>query len=177
MSRTSLSLSVDDVSAFTKALGRQLAALERAPGHVELLNMVSRATGYRNFQHFRAQSKAARGLDAPKPAPEAVDYIKVKRLLRYFDAEGRFARWPKKHSHQGVCLWALWSRIPARRVFSEREISDLLQDAHLFGDHALLRRELFDRGLVARTPDGREYRRLERKPPPEAVELIARLGA
>jgi hypothetical protein len=177
MSRTSLSLSVDDVSAFAKALGRQLAALERAPGHVELLNMVSRATGYRNFQHFRAQSEAASRLDVPKPAPAPVDYRKVKRLMRYFDAEGCFVRWPKKHSHQGLCLWVLWSRIPPRRVFSEREISELLQKEHLFGDYALLRRELFDRGLITRTPDGREYRRLERKPSPEAVELIGRLGA
>ena len=177
MSQTPLPLVVGDVSAFAKALGRQLAALERTPGHVELLNMLSRAGGFRNFQHFRAQQAAELRLDAEQPKPAEVDYVKVRRLIRYFGAGGRLVRWPKKFSHQSLCLWVLWSRIPARRVFTEREISELLQGLHDFGDHALLRRELFDRGLATRTPDGREYRRLERRPPPEAVVLISRLGA
>ena len=79
-------------------------------------------------------------------------------------------------SHQLLCLWVMWSRIPARKTFTEREISALLNGLHTFGDHALLRRELFDRGLMERSADGREYRRLERKPPDEAVVLISRLG-
>ena len=59
----------------------------------------------------------------------------------------------------------------------EEELNRLLRAAHLFGDHALLRRELCDRGLVARTKDGREYRRVERQPSPEARELIRHLSA
>jgi Uncharacterized protein conserved in bacteria (DUF2087) len=48
---------------------------------------------------------------------------------------------------------------------------------HLFGDYALLRRELCDRGLVSRTADGREYRRVERPPSPEGLALIRHLAA
>jgi hypothetical protein len=47
----------------------------------------------------------------------------------------------------------------------------------LFGDPALLRREMFDRGMVWRTPDGREYRRIEDKPPALARALIRQLQA
>jgi hypothetical protein len=32
-------------------------------------------------------------------------------------------------------------------------------------------------GLVSRTADCRDYRRIERQPPPEALALIRRLGA
>jgi hypothetical protein len=46
---------------------------------------------------------------------------------------------------------------------------------HRFGDSALLRRELFDGGWVSRTPDGSDYRRIEREPPPEALALIQHL--
>jgi Uncharacterized protein conserved in bacteria (DUF2087) len=52
----------------------------------------------------------------------------------------------------------------------------MLKARHLFGDHALLRRTLFDGGLVSRSVDGREYRR-ERKPPAEAIALIQYLSA
>lgn len=179
MSHAPLPLVVGDVSAFAKSLGKQLAVLERTPGHVELLNMLSRAGGFRNYQHLKAQHEAAQDLAqaVPKPAPAVdVDYVKVKRMLRFFGPDKKLLRWPKKFSHQGLCLWALWSRIPARTAMSERQISDLLTDMHEFGDYALLRRELFDRKLVTRTPDGREYRRLERKPSPEAEALISRLS-
>jgi hypothetical protein len=71
----------------------------------------------------------------------------------------------------------LWARIPAGRVFTEREISDLLNRLHVFGDPAVLRRALFEASLVDRTQDGRQYRRIEQKPPVELSALLARVTA
>jgi hypothetical protein len=85
-------------------------------------------------------------------------------------------RWPGKFSDRQPCLWVLWSRLPPRQTFTEAEISRLLQEHHRFGDHALLRRELVDGGWMTRTADGRVYRRLERRPPPEALALIRYLS-
>jgi hypothetical protein len=93
-------------------------------------------------------------------------------LTRYFDRESRLLRWPTKFSHQEPCLWVLWSRLPARTTLSEPQINDLLFANHHFEDPAILRRELKERGMVTRTLDGREYRRVERKPPPLAAALI-----
>jgi hypothetical protein len=70
----------------------------------------------------------------------------------------------------------LWSRLPPRQAYSEAEINRALNGEHAFGDHALLRRELVDQGLVRRTADGREYRRVEQAPPADAVALIRHLG-
>jgi len=50
-------------------------------------------------------------------------------------------------------------------------------ERHGGGDHAILRRSLCDGGLVSRTRDGRVYRRVERRPPPEAAALICHLKA
>jgi len=177
MSRTLLPFQTDDISALARSLNGQLAKCERLPGHVELLNMLARATGWRNFQHFRAQNAARERLDnPPPPAPAPVDYARVQRVLRHFDADGQLLRWPGKFSEREPCLWVLWSKLPARQTFNEAEISRLLQAHHRFGDHALLRRELCDRGLVTRTADGRVYQRIERQPPAEALALIRYLG-
>ena len=138
--------------------------------------MLSRSAGFRNFQHFRAQSDARTRLDTP-PAPIAtVDNGLVQRAARYFDSGGCLSRWPGKFSHRGPCLWVIWSKIPPRQDMSEPEINGHINDAHLFGDHALLRRELFDRRMVSRTPDGRVYRRIERQPTSEGQALIKRLN-
>jgi hypothetical protein len=172
MSRTPLPFAVDDVSAFARALAGQLADRAERPGHVELLNMVARAGGFRNFQHYRAASATMERLEQPLPRPVPVDATRLARIARYFDAEGRLMRWPGKASHRPDCLWVMWSRLPARAVLHEREINALLGREHLFGDHALLRRELVDGGWMRRTQDGREYRRIEKAPPADAVALV-----
>jgi hypothetical protein len=161
-----------DISALARSLKTQLNSCEHTPGHVEILNMLARAVGSRNFQHFRAQNVAAQKVMRPRETAVAVDYVELQRLLRYFDVSRRLIRWPTKYSHQDPCLWALWSRLPARQTFSEKEINELLLENHRFEDPALLRREMKERRMITRTLDGREYRRVERKPPIPALALI-----
>src|SRR5688572_21927897 len=67
MPRSSVPLHADDISSFAKALSRQLSDAHgrtpRPPGHVELLNMLARAAGFRNFQSLRVRP--------PPPLPVA----------------------------------------------------------------------------------------------------------
>jgi hypothetical protein len=158
----------------------------RAPGHVspvshvQLLNMLVRAVGYRNFQHYRAQFAAQERLErlaAPEPtAPEEpVDLRRVERAARHFGPDGLLARWPGKVSLQRLCLWWVWSRLPAGRELTGTQMDDALRACHHFGDHALLRRWLCDLGMATRTPDGRQYRRVEQRPPQEALALLQHL--
>lgn len=169
-SRTIVPLQVEDLSQFSKSLRAQLLMLAEPPGHAELLNLISRAAGFRNYQHLRALSTAA---PEARPAP---DLVKVEKVSRYFDAEGRMTSWPSKFAHQALGFWVFWSRVPAGAVFSEREISAMLKGWHLFGDHALIRRGMVDERLLSRTQDGREYRRVERQPPPELRPLLERIS-
>jgi hypothetical protein len=58
---------------------------------------------------------------------------------------------------------------------AEKDVNALLNEAHHFGDAALLRRHLVDFGLVTRNSDCTNYRRQQKRPPPEARELIRRI--
>lgn len=180
MSREILPYHAEDISALARALKAQLAeklsASPAPPGHVEMLNMLARAAGFGNFQHYRAQLLARARIERPAAPAAPVDFVKLRRLLAYFGPEGRLTRWPSKYSHQVPCLWVIWSRIPARRDFTEREVNAMITAQHDFGDYALLRRELVNHKLMERTIDGRVYRRLERQPPAEALALIRQLG-
>ena len=175
MPRTLITYEVADVSAAAKSLRAQLGKLERPPTHVELLNMLARAAGYRNFQHFRAEATARQRLGSAGEPP--VNLGLIEKAARHFDAAGRLQRWPARESQAVLCLFVLWSRIPRGESFTEREISELLDEWHTFGDHALMRRALVDYGLMSRTLDGRKYVRISQEPPAELEPLLARLAA
>ncbi|MFY7857523.1 MAG: DUF2087 domain-containing protein [Rubrivivax sp.] len=189
MARTALTLLLPDVAAFTRALGRALhdhhATHGAPPGHQALLNTVARAAGWRNFQALKAQpgsmpeaaatpmASAAAAIEA-SPPPEAIEPdpaaepkapdAHAQRALGHFDADGRLTRWPVKFSVQKLVMWPLWMRFEAQRPYTEREVNAILQAAHTFGDHATLRRELINHRLLTRTPDCREYRKLNVRP-------------
>lgn len=171
MPRTLIGYQVADISVAARSLREQLQKFDRLPSHVELLNMMARAAGYKNFQHLRAQSEA--GASAPAPAVVAkVDVDAIEKAARYFDPDGRLKQWPSKDSQARLCLWVLWSRVPADARMTERQISELLKAQNTFGDHALLRRALASYGFVKRTPSGSSYRRIEQAPPPELGPLL-----
>ncbi len=174
MSKDTIPLVAEDISTFSKALSRQLRAQPALPSHLGLMNMLARSAGFRNFQHLRAAHAAKRRLNTEAPA-ETVDHRLVERALNQFDAEGSLTRWPSKQSVQDLCLWALWSHIPADQAFTEREISALLDARHHFQDAAILRRSMVTLKMLGREIDGTNYRRIEQRPPPEARALIYRL--
>lgn len=176
MSRSALPFFAPDISALARSLNGQLARCGHLPSHLELLNMLARAVGCRNFQHLRAQLAAHERLESSNASPATVDYTRLERLVRYFDAGGRLKQWPSKFSDQESCLWVLWAQLPANKSLTESGINQHLAANHLFRDPALLRREMKDRKLVTRSIDGREYRRVERRPPAQALALIAHVG-
>lgn len=171
MPRDPVALTIPDLSAFARRLRAGLTGAADIPGHLTLLNLLARAGGYANFQHL----KAAAPLAAAPPVPAAAaapDPRRMARVLSLFDDRGRMVRWPSKTSVQALCLWVLWSRLPARTAMSEPELNARIDAWHLFGDRALVRRSLIDHRLCERTQDGREYRRIERQPPEEAAAII-----
>lgn len=175
MSRVALSLQIPDLSGFARSVREQLGKLAEPPSHVEMLNLLSRSAGFRNYQHCKGVLEARQRLQKPTPAAAPVDYALVERAARQFDEQGRLLRWPTRPVLQDLCLWVLWSRLASRKTFTEKQISELIKRWHVFGDHALLRRALIEWRLVQRTLDGSEYRRIEQKPPAELRPLIGRL--
>lgn len=176
-----------DLSRFAKALGAQLALLHERkagpPGHVELLNMLARAAGHRNYQSLRAQADSAPPAAAP-PLPVLAAERAALRLgpaaakaLRQFDGAGRLMRWPTRRAVQETMLWGLWLRFDPRRTYVEREVNEILNAWHLYGDHCTLRRELVTAGLLARTPDCAFYEKLPARPDAQTRAFLQALRA
>ena len=172
MSREAIPFAVPDVSLFARALGRNLAERlankPEPPGHVELLNLLARAAGQRNFQALRAAPPPVPAAAAPTPLTD-----NARKALGQFDAEGRLVRWPVKFSVQRLVMWTLWTRFDAKRLYTEKEVNAVLKQANAFGDHVTLRRELINHRLMARKSDCSEYRKLPARPDPETRALLA----
>lgn len=179
MSRTPVPFAVGDIAQLARTLRQQLDGRDSVPSHVEMLNLLAKAGGFRNFQHMKAQRadfvESQAEIVAEAQTVSDADIKRIKQVIRHFDSDGRLVRWPKKFTLRMFCLWVMWSRIPARTVLTEPEINALLLDQHHFEDHALLRRELVDRTFVERSADGRQYKRLEYQPPAEVLELFGQI--
>jgi hypothetical protein len=182
MSKELFALHINDVSAFARSLGGALqerhAAKPKPPGQVELLNLIARAQGQRNWQALRQALRlvppappAARPLAPPPAAPVPLS-DNARKALAHFDSRGRLMRWPVKFSIQKLVMWVLWTRFDAKRSYTESEVNAILKSANLFFDHATLRRELINHGLMARKSDCSDYRKLQVRPDDEARALL-----
>ena len=81
---------------------------------------------------------------------------------QYIDKEGRIIQWPKrkKRKLQLNILRFMAHQFELDRIYTEREVNDVLKAHHTFEDWALLRRELYELGWMTRELNGTEYRRV-----------------
>ena len=93
-------------------------------------------------------------------------------LTPFLDGDERLRSFPAKHKKKLLALWYLAGKVEAGRQYTEAELNELLNAWTLFHDPATLRRELYNKRLLERTPDGGRYRRAE--PFPDLAEFIAR---
>jgi hypothetical protein len=181
MTRDLTPLHAADLSTFAKqlrtALATRLDSGAGLPGHVEMLNLLARAAGHRNVQALKAAAAApppAAAATAPRwhgPRHPALTPA-ADRVLRLFDERARLLRWPGKRAEQVLALWCLWMAFDGKRRYSEREVNEVLNAHHAFGDHCLLRRELVEMKLLERTPGGEQYRKLAARPDEETAALL-----
>lgn len=81
----------------------------------------------------------------------------VGELARHLDSEGRLLRYPAKPQLKRRALEYLAAKFEPGRTYREGEVNAVLERHHTFGDWALLRRDLFESGLLARNRDGSAY--------------------
>ena len=83
----------------------------------------------------------------------------MKQLANFLDQEGRLVKFPARRAMQQEALAYLAETFPPEREYGEREVNELLNRWHTFGDPATLRRALYDGRFLDRDPYGRSYRR------------------
>ena len=165
MARDIISITIDDLSMFTKSLRNTLKQHDGLPGHATMLGLVAKAAGYENYQHLKA-------IKPDVKTYQPVEKKRMERALRIWD-NGIMTRWPKQTSVQGLCLWVFWAALPAKQDMTETEVNEVLNARHAFKDHAILRRSMVEHRMIQRTTDGSVYRRIEQAPPDDAAFLIA----
>ena len=170
MTRSLVPLSTPDVSTFARSLKRSLderhAAAKPPPSHLELLNLLSRAAGLRNFSTLKAA--AAPASEPPKAELSAT----ARKTLQQFDEYGRLTRLHSKLSVQQMAVWALWTLFAPRRSYTEKEVNALLNAHHTFGDPASLRREMVEMGLLGRLDDCSKYWKEGKRPPADVQAFL-----
>lgn len=177
MTRMLLPLSITDISAFAKRLKTDLDARSQqgqpSPSHLELLNLLARAAGLRNFQTFRAAAAAVP--DDTGPQDLRTLSSTARKALLQFDSAGRLVRLPNKLSVQQMAMWWMWTQFTVRRKYTEKEVNQVLNAHHTFGDQATLRRELVNMKLLGRKPDCSEYWKEPMRPTDEVQDFLRAL--
>ena len=165
MSKETTPYNCTDISALAKSLRKQLMSCESFPSHVEMLNILARANGYRNFQHLKNQ--------APETTANARQLdVAIPRKLQPFMAKDYVLHaWPVKFSIQKLCFWFFACRFQYQQQYTEQEINEVISRFISFDDFALIRRELCNHKLLKRTDDGRHYWRAAATPPEEFAPL------
>lgn len=151
------------------ALDERHEAGRPPPSHVEILNLLSRAAGVRNFQALKASPPPAP--DIQVPAADALSATARKALIQ-FDEAGRLVRLPNKFSVQRMCMWVMWTRFAPRRDYTEKEVNAILNSQHTFGDPATLRRELVNMQLLSREADCSRYWKEAARPDADARAFL-----
>ena len=81
---------------------------------------------------------------------------------RFLDDKGRVSTWPRKQAAKELVLAHLANAFVHGRDYTEGEVNATISRHHTFGDFFLLRREMVDRGYLAREPNGSRYWKCDR---------------
>lgn len=95
-------------------------------------------------------------------------------LKSFLDSEGRLSAYPSKRKMKLYALLYLAGKFERGRVYTEKQVNELLGQWHTYGDPATLRREMFTHRIFTRDAYGREYCLEEVQPTID--ELLERYG-
>lgn len=87
--------------------------------------------------------------------------MRDNRITYFLDDEGRIKAWPAKKAKKLAVLIYLSEKFEVGRTYTEKEINEVIEQWHTFGDLFILRRGMIDEKLLSRTPNGASYWREE----------------
>lgn len=88
----------------------------------------------------------------------------AEKIKDYLDELGRLTQYPSKRKKRIQALCYMADKIPAGRQFTEAEFNAIIDGLHTFHDAAIIRREMYDYGLVERSANGSVYYLIENRP-------------
>ncbi|NLV58209.1 MAG: DUF2087 domain-containing protein [Clostridiales bacterium] len=94
----------------------------------------------------------------------------AQKIKNFLDADKRLVSYPAKRKSRMWALRYLAEKMEPERIYTEKELAELLNGWHTFGDPATLRRELYDYRFIGRDLSGRGYWLEREQPSPEEWE-------
>jgi diamine N-acetyltransferase len=86
-------------------------------------------------------------------------------IAQFLNEQSQVMSWPAKPKKQLSVLRYLADQFEWEKHYNEKQVNELLNKFHTFGDSALLRRELYMKHFLDRKPDGSEYWKTVRQIP------------
>lgn len=83
-------------------------------------------------------------------------------INRFLNADGKIIQISNKNRFKVATLSYLAEKFEESHDYTEKEVNEICDKWHTFGDYFLLRRELVDNGLLSREPDGSRYWRTKK---------------
>lgn len=99
-----------------------------------------------------------------------MDILKI--LKNFLDTEDRLTAYPAKRKMQLYALYYLSTKFEENKVYTEKEVNELLNTWSCFRDPATLRRELYDLRFIDRKRDGGAYWLSENRPDVSELETL-----
>lgn len=78
-------------------------------------------------------------------------------INNYLDGDGKIFVLPRKKSNRREVYKYLIGKFENGRVYTEKEVNDIILENHSFNDTCLLRRELVEYGFLYRNDNGTCY--------------------
>lgn len=78
----------------------------------------------------------------------------------YLDKEGKILLLPRKKEARRELYKYLVDKFEYGRIYTEKEVNDIILENHSFNDTCLLRRELVEYGFLNRRDDGTCYNKV-----------------
>ena len=84
-----------------------------------------------------------------------------EKLKRYYDETRRLIQYPSKRPMRILALTKIAEQFDPQKKYTEKEANEIIRTNIAFGDIELVRREMFQYGLLDRMRDGSAYWRKE----------------
>ena len=97
----------------------------------------------------------------------------MSSINNFIDSTGKIKIWPSKHEFKFQVLKYLANKFEYNRLYSEKEVNNIIESYHTFSDYFLLRRGLIESKLMSRTRDGAKYWRPDDNINEERIVLLS----
>ena len=90
--------------------------------------------------------------------------MNTEKIKTFLDDKGRIKIYPAKRKLKNFCLLYLREKFESNKIYTEKEINNIILDWTHFNDPATIRRELYNAKILNREKDCTSYW-LEEKTP------------